>query len=153
MSGRSYSKIYIHTIWHIKSYAVEIKPEHREGLYANIATTLKEMECIPISINGTGNHVHVLMVLSKNYALKDIIARIKRTTSYWMKNLETYYSGFVWQSGYSAFSVSQSVVDTTRAYINNQEEHHKRMSFEQELKRFLDLYGVNYDPKYLFSYD
>ena len=111
------------------------------------------MECIPIIINGTGNHVHVLMVMSKNYAVKDVIARMKRPTSSMMKLHERYYSDFAWQSGYSAFSVSQSVVPTTIEYIKNQEAHHKKMSFEEELKKFFDLYGINYDPKYLFSYD
>lgn len=152
MSGRSYSKIYIHAIWHIKTGSVEIKKEHREHLYANMALAIKEMDCIPIIINGTANHVHVLMVLSKNYAVKDVIARIKRTTSYWLRGLEPYYLDFSWQSGYATFSVCQSIVENTISYIKSQEAHHLKLSFEEEFMRFLNLYHIDYDPKYLASY-
>ena len=153
MSGRSFTKIYIHAVWHIKFDSVEIKPEHRSHLYANMGAALKELGCEPIIINGTGNHVHALFVLSKNYAVCDVIARVKRTTSCWIKQQEQYYFKFAWQSGYAAFSVSQSVLDTTVEYIKNQEAHHKKMSFEEEFVKFLNLNRIKYDTTYLFSFE
>lgn len=153
MSGRSYTKIYIHAVWHIKLGSVTIKPEHTEHLYANIACSLNQIGCSTVVVNGTANHVHVLFVLSKNISVSDAIARVKRTTSSWLKNVERYYADFAWQSGYAAFSVSQSVVPSTIEYIKNQETHHQKVSFEEEFRKFLDLYGITYDEKYVYSYE
>lgn len=153
MSGKSFCQIYVHAIWHIKFDSVEIKDEHKSHLYSTIFVTIKKEECTPVIVNGTGNHVHILMIMSKDCAVKDVIARIKRTTSFWLHNLDPYYSKFSWQTGYAAFSVSQSVVDKTVTYIKNQESHHKKMSFEEELKRFLNLYHVEYNPKFIAKYD
>ena len=80
-----------------------------------------------------------------------IVEEIKRNSSRWIKNFDpVYYRFFAWQGGYAAYSISQSVVDKTLQYIDNQKEHHARHSFAEEYKAFLDLYKVEYDEKFVF---
>ena len=108
-------------------------------------------ESIPILINGTSDHIHILCVMSRNIALAKLIEEIKRHSSRWIKTRKSYYKQFAWQGGYSGFSVSQSLHDKTKGYIQNQEEHHKKMSFKEELIAFLKEYGIEYDERYLWT--
>jgi REP element-mobilizing transposase RayT len=89
--------------------------------------------------------------MSKNIALAKLTEEIKRHSSRWIKTKGKQYEQFAWQGGYSGFSVSQSLHDKTKHYIENQEEHHKKMSFREELIAFLVEYGVEYNEQYLWS--
>lgn len=97
------------------------------------------------------DHVHALLLLSRQETVSHLVEEIKRNSSRWIKTLSTRYATFAWQGGYAAFSVSQSVVDKTIAYISNQEEHHKKQSFRDEYLEFLDLYNVDYNEHYVFT--
>jgi REP element-mobilizing transposase RayT len=88
--------------------------------------------------------------MSKNIALAVITEEIKRHSSRWIKTQDGYYKHFAWQAGYAGFSVSQSLHDKTKHYIEKQEEHHKKMSFKEELILFLKEYGIEYDERYLW---
>ena len=76
---------------------------------------------------------------------------MKRNSSRWMKAFNPKYHDFAWQGGYAAFSVGQSVVDKTIQYVDNQQEHHRKLSFQDEYLQFLKLYGIEYDDRYVFS--
>ncbi len=89
--------------------------------------------------------------MSKNIALSKLIEEIKRHSSRWIKSRGTDYKLFAWQGGYSGFSVSQSLHDKTKMYIENQEVHHKKMTFKEELIAFLIEYGIEYDERYLWT--
>lgn len=149
--SQSLSKLYVHLIFHIKDSLVPIKTEDKNDLYAYIGSIIKDNESIPILINGTGDHIHILCVMSKNIALAKLIEEIKRHSSRWIKTRQPYYRQFAWQGGYAGFSVSQSLHDKTKGYIQNQEEHHKKMSFKEELIAFLKEYGIEYDERYLWT--
>lgn len=149
--SQSLSKLYIHLIFHIKNPLVTIRQEEKNSLYAYIGTILKDNGSIPIIINGTNDHVHILYVMSKNISLASIVEEIKRHSSRWIKTLDPYYKKFAWQGGYAGFSVSQSIHDKTVHYIANQEQHHKKMSFREELIAFLKEYEIEYDERYLWS--
>ena len=120
-------------------------------LYAYMATILKELESPPIIIGGMPDHIHVLCILSKNYALKKIVEEIKKHTSKWLKTKSNVLTNFRWQNGYGAFSVSQSQVGKVKTYILNQKKHHKKRLFKDELLDFLDKYGIDYDEQYLWK--
>jgi len=79
------------------------------------------------------------------------VEEIKRHSSRWIKTLDPHYSKFAWQGGYAGFSVSQSLHDRTKNYIENQEEHHKKQTFKEEVTKFLEEYGVDYNAEYFFE--
>ena len=101
-------------------------------------------------INGVEDHVHVLCIMSKNIALAKLVEEIKKNSSRWIKSKNDYYNKFAWQGGYSGYSVSASLHDKTKKYIENQEEHHKKMTFKEELVLFLKEYDTEYDEKHLW---
>ncbi|MEI8114804.1 MAG: transposase [Bacteroidia bacterium] len=149
--SQSLSKLYIHLIFHIKNSQVPIRQEEKKVLYAYIGTILKDNGSIPILINGTNDHMHILCVMSKNSSLASLVEEIKRHSSRWIKTMDPHYKQFAWQGGYAGFSVSQSIHDKTKRYIANQEEHHKKMTFREELLVFLKEYEIEYDERYLWS--
>jgi len=149
--SQSLSKLYVHLIFHIKNQEIDIKTEDFDELYAYIGAIIKDSQSIPIAINGTNDHLHILCVMSKNIALAKLTEEIKRHSSRWIKGKGNHYRQFAWQGGYSGFSVSQSVHDKTKTYIENQKDHHKRVSFGEELIAFLKEYGVDYDERYLWT--
>ena len=148
---QSLSKLYIHATFHVKYNSPLLRKQEYVDLYAYIGQILKSLDCTPIQIGGVENHVHILCIMSKNIALAKLMEEVKRNSSRWIKTKDDYYRNFAWQGGYGCFSVSQSVVDRTRRYIINQEEHHHKMTFEEEYLTFLKEYGVSYDEAYLFS--
>ncbi len=149
--SQSLSKLYVHLIFHIKNNGVKIKAEDSNELYAYIGGIIKDNQSVPICINGTDDHIHILCVMSKNIALAKLMEEIKRHSSRWIKAKGVHYKNFFWQGGYSGFSVSQSVHQRTKNYIENQKEHHKKTSFKDELLAFLTEYGVDYDERYLWT--
>lgn len=149
--SQSLSKIYIHIVFHIKNLNTPILDQDKKELYAYMGSIIKDNGSIPILINGTSNHVHILCVMSKNIALAKLTEEIKRHSSRWIKTKGKHYAKFAWQGGYAGFSVSQSLHDRTKNYIENQEEHHKRRTFKEELLAFLQEYGVEYNEQYLWT--
>jgi putative transposase len=149
--AQSLSKLYVHIIFHIKNHHVTIRNEDKKDLYAYIGSIIKDNGSIPILINGISDHVHILCVMSKNIALAKLTEEIKRHSSRWIKTRGTYYKQFAWQGGYAGFSVSHSIHDKTKRYIENQEDHHKKMIFKEELVPFLKEYGIEYNEQYLWT--
>jgi putative transposase len=141
----------VHIVFHIKNSQAPIRTEDKKSLYAYIGSVIKTNSSIPISINGTRNHIHIFCIMSKNIALAKLTEEIKRHSSRWIKTIGPQYEKFAWQGGYAGFSVSQSVIERTKRYIENQEEHHKRMTNEMELIAFLKEYGIEYDERYLLK--
>ena len=149
--SQSLSKLYVHIIFHIKSPSTKIRKEEKSELYSYIGSIIKDNESIPIMINGVEDHVHILCVMSKNIALAKIVEEIKRHSSRWIKTKGSHYKKFAWQGGYGGFSVSQSLHDKTKQYIQNQEKHHQKISFMEEYLLFLKKYGMDYNEKYLWD--
>ncbi|MCD8167115.1 MAG: transposase [Bacteroides sp.] len=148
--AQSLSKLYVHLIFHVRYPACTIHSSHIDRLYAYIGTVIRNNDCIPIQIGGMPDHIHVLCVLSKNLSMAKLVEEIKRNSSRWIKQIDSRYSGFAWQGGYGAFSVSPSVCDKTVAYIRNQDTHHQKSSFREEYLLFLQEYGITYDENYLW---
>ena len=130
--AQSLSKLFVHIIYHIKTSSVRIRKEDKSDLYAYIGAVIKSKDSIPILINGMEDHVHILCVMSKNISLAKLVEEIKGNSSRWIKTFHPYYKSFAWQGGYGGFSVSPSLHDKTKKYIENQEEHHKKMTFQEE---------------------
>ncbi len=150
--SQSLSKLFIHIIFHVKdSNETYIKKSDKENLYAYIGSIIKDNDSIPIIINGTQDHIHILCVQSKNIALSKLVEEIKRHSSRWLKQYDNFYRVFAWQGGYGCFSVSPSLHDKTYKYIQNQEEHHKKLSFKDEYILFLNEYNIEYNEDFLWK--
>lgn len=149
--AQSLSKLYVHLIFHIKYSSVEIREADEQWLYAYIGSVIKTNESIPIIINGVEDHVHILCVMSKNIALAKLVEEIKRHSSRKIKEIDNYYKSFAWQGGYGGFSVSPSLHDRTKRYIELQKEHHKKRTFKEEYLIFLKEYGIEYNEQYVWN--
>lgn len=150
--SQSLAQLYIHIIFHTrKSNNSTILPADQNKLYAYIGSIIKHLDSIPLAINSTDNHVHILCSLSKNLPLARLTQKIKQHSSKWLKGLSDHYINFSWQRGYAGFSVSSSLYKKTYKYINMQEEHHKILSIKDELILFLKEYEVDFDLRYLLE--
>ena len=149
--AQSLSQLYVHIVFHVKNNVILIRSEDEKELYAYIGGIIKANESFPIKINGTGDHLHILTTMSKNISLSKFVEEIKRNSSRWIKSKGDYYRFFAWQGGYSGYSVSQSKVPIVEKYIENQKEHHKKETFQEEYVKFLREYNVDFDEKYLWT--
>ncbi|MBR5716196.1 MAG: transposase [Bacteroidales bacterium] len=144
-------KIDIHLIFHVKTTGVNMQKEDLPQIFQYLGGTIKGLNGIPFEIGGVEDHVHILTSLPKSISLVDFVREIKASSSKWIKQLNVRYKLFAWQDGYGAFSVSPSLMDKTIEYIRKQEEHHRKRSFQEEYKLFLEAYGIKYDDRYVFS--
>ena len=144
-------KMNVHIVFHVKSTGIKMRTEDLERIFSYIGGIINGIGGIPMEVGGVENHIHILTTLPKDMSLSDFVRIIKTDSSRWIKKIDDYYSRFSWQIGYGAFSVSSSVVDRTVNYIRNQSRHHKRRTFRDEYKLFLEAYGVEYDERYAFD--
>jgi REP element-mobilizing transposase RayT len=105
------------------------------------------MNGVPETVGGVTDHVHLLASLRPTHRIADVLRDLKKDSTNWVK--ENFDRSFKWQEGYAAFTVSPSAIKAVRRYIENQEEHHRRYSFVDELKELLAKAGITYDEKYL----
>jgi putative transposase len=147
--GQSLSQIYVHLIFGTKNRYPFIFDKIENELHKYIAGSLFELESPAIKINSMPDHIHILFRLSKKHTLIKIIEQIKKESSKWMKLQGI--DGFTWQIGYGAFSVSSSKVEVVSNYIINQKEHHKNVSFKDEVEDFMNEYQISeYDSEYFW---
>ncbi|MBQ7279217.1 MAG: transposase [Bacteroidales bacterium] len=149
--AQSLSKIYLHIIFHVKNTSPHIADEHLARMHSYIGQLINTTGCQTIRVGGIGDHVHILCTLSRNENVAHLVEEVKRNSSRWIKTIDDRYKMFAWQGGYAAFSVSQSLFDKTVAYVNNQREHHKKMSFHDEYLQYLKLYNIEFDEQYVWA--
>lgn len=148
---QSLARNLIHLIYSTKNRRSFISDHVREGLFTYQAGIFKQWESPAIVIGGIDDHVHALFSLSKNYALKKVVEEVKRGSSRWMKTQGEHFRDFYLQTGYGAFSVSQSNVDTVVKYIETQTEHHRLVTFQDELRALLKRHGIAFDERYVWD--
>ena len=150
--SQSLAKIWTHLIFSTKErYPFLSDKTVREQLHAYMASILRNHECPTLLVGGTADHVHSLFVLSKNHSMAQVVYEVKRSSSKWIKTQGPEHRKFYWQSGYGAFSVSQSHVEQVRRYILGQERHYRKVTFQDEYREFLKRYEVEYDKRYLWD--
>lgn len=142
----------VHMVFSTKHRMPWIPEGMRDRLYAYQAGIYKQWESPALAIGGVDDHVHSLISLSKNHALKKAVEEVKKGSSKWMKtdsgmgNLE-----FYWQNGYAAFSVSHTNCERVKRYIHNQHEHHRQKTFQEELREFFRSQGIEFDERYVWD--
>ena len=140
----------VHVVFSTKNRANLITPTIEPDLYKYISGTLRKMESPCLKIGGTANHLHLLVSQSKNIALAFLLEELKKSSSKWIKQQDASLRLFKWQDGYGAFTIGQSKVATLRRYIELQKIHHRRRSFQDELRGLLKKYRVDYDERYIW---
>ena len=150
--SQSLSKMWCHLIFSTKDRFPFLTDQHtREELHAYMAGILSKHDCPTLQVGGFIDHVHALFVLSKNCSIAQIVYEVKRSSSKWIKTKGQIYKKFYWQSGYGAFSVSQSHVEQVRRYILTQEQHHHKVTFQDEFREFLQRYDMEFDERYVWD--
>jgi putative transposase len=149
--ANSYTSTYIHYVFSTKNRELTIDNELKTRLHAYLGGIAKEVKMNPIAIGGTANHVHVLVFMPSVMSLSKGIQLLKANSSRWVHEEFPRKSYFSWQVGYSGFSVSPKQIQNVSNYINNQEEHHRIRTFEEEYLSFLRDSGIEFDEKYVWG--
>jgi len=150
--SQSLSKIYLHIVFSTKNRTPFLRDQSiRSKMHAYLAGAFKGMESPAVLIGGTEDHVHVLCRFSRDRTVSQLIRESKRTSSKWIKTQHVDCRRFQWQVGYGAFSVSASLVEKVRKYIESQEQHHKKFSFQEEFRRLLKKHGIEFDERYVWD--
>lgn len=143
--SHSYNKIWIHAVWSTKERLPIIKPEIETVIFAFISNQFKESGCPVRIINGMPDHIHCLFLLNPQKSISEVIKQIKGSSSHFINKENLIKEKFSWQTGYSAFSVSESAVDKVYKYITNQKQHHQKRTFQKEYEEFLELHDLKMD--------
>jgi len=141
--AHSYTNLLYHIVYATKERRPLIDDEFQPRLYDYIGGTIRGLKSTSLEIGGVEDHVHILAKLPPTIAVADFLEKLKANTSKWAKSVRR---EFGWQEGYSAFTVSESQVNRVRRYIQNQREHHAKVSFRDELIALLEAHGLKYDP-------
>ena len=146
--SHSYAQNIVHVVFSTKGRAKCIAPSAQGQLWAYITGICKNEGIFVHAIGGTTDHLHCLLQLPPTHNLAQSIGGIKANSSRWLRDTAR---EFAWQEGYAAFSVSASLVPAVRRYIQNQEAHHRKMSFDDEFRVLLRKHGVDFDPKFVLG--
>jgi REP element-mobilizing transposase RayT len=150
--AQSLSRLWTHLIFSTKDRFPFLRDKVLRGeMHAYLVEMLRIHDCQTLIVGGVEDHTHSLFALSRTHSIASVVKEVKRTSSGWIKTTSRRMSKFYWQGGYAAFSVSQSNLTDVIRYIENQEEHHKRVTFQDEYRAFLKAYGIEFDERYVWD--
>jgi len=147
----SYSSLLVHVIFSTKGRARSLDPSIRPDLFAYMGGIVREMRGAARLINGTEDHVHMLLSLPADIAVAECLRVVKTNSSRWIHETFARYRSFAWQMGYGAFTVSVSNEKQVFKYIQDQERHHRRITFEEEFVALLRKHGIAFDERFLWK--
>jgi putative transposase len=147
----TFSNLLYHIVYSTKDRVPSIVGDLREPLYEYMGGIIRGERGILLEIGGVPDHVHLLAKFKTDVAVSMMVQKIKGKSSGWVNERSSDTGHFEWQAGYGIFSVSESLVDKVRRYIRNQEKHHKKVSFKDELISLLKKNGIPYDERYLLG--
>jgi putative transposase len=140
--------LHYHIVFSTKNRFPYIENAWRPRLHEYLGGTVRGLGGVPLQVGGVSDHVHLLIGLKAIHAVADIVREVKKASNSWVQ--ETVERKFQWQEGYGAFTVSRSDIGGLTDYIANQEEHHRKRTFQEEYLAFLEEQGIEYDPRYLW---
>jgi REP-associated tyrosine transposase len=149
---QSLSAVYIHLVFSTKERRPLLSDKTvRDALHAYIGGISKTLECPPIIVGGVEDHVDLLCRFSRTITQAEWVKEVKRVSNGWLKEQGRGYAEFEWQGGYADFSVSPSNLEQVKHYIGSQEDHHRKMSFQEELRVLLRKHDVEFDERYVWD--
>lgn len=151
--AHTFSQYYSHLVWSTKNRFPLITEQIQERLYPYIVKTVEDHKGKVLALNGMSDHVHLLISHKVTLSISELMRDLKSATS---KFIRTAYADsdlrlFSWQEGYGAFSIGQSTLEAAIKYVQNQQEHHQKFTFEQEYLEFLKRNKIQYDPRFVFD--
>jgi REP element-mobilizing transposase RayT len=149
--AHTFTNLLTHIVFSTKHRTPQIDQKLKPQLLAYMGGIVREINGVALLINGTADHVHLLVRLPATVALADVLRLIKTNSSRWVHEQWPSRSDFAWQTGYGAFSVSQSNAEAVLRYIARQEEHHRKVSFQQEMIAYLRRNKIEYDERYIWD--
>ena len=147
----TYTNIRVHFVWSTKNREPLIAQKFESELHAYLGGILRKRKHLLISAGGMEDHIHLLVGMHPQQSISDLARDMKANSSSWIHDHQEGLSGFAWQAGYGAFSVSQSSVPAVVRYIENQREHHKILSFQEEFISMLKHHEISYDERYIWD--
>ena len=149
--AHTFTNLQTHVIFSTKDRVPAIKPELKADLHAYMGGIIRELEGKAVTINGTGDHVHLLLSMPPSLSISETLRVLKTNSSKWVNGERGMGKRFAWQVGYGAFSVSHSNAPAVARYIQAQQEHHRKVSFQEEFVAFLKRHGIQFDERYIWE--
>ena len=148
---QSLSAVYIHLVFSTKHRQPFLRDKGlRQNLHSFLGGTSKTLDCPPLLVGGVEDHVHMLARFGRTISQAEWVKELKRVSNMWVKEQKG-PANFEWQGGYAAFSVSQSNLEQVRRYIANQETHHQKVSFQDELRALFTKHEIDWDERYVWD--
>jgi len=148
---QSFSLVIVHIIFSTKDRAPIPDRDLPRELHLYLGTVARNLDCECYRAGGVSNHVHLAIRLSRTITVAKLIEELKVASSKWLKSKSSATANFSWQRGYGTFSIGPSDLPALLAYIDTQEEHHRKFSFEDEFRALLKKYGVDFDERYMWD--
>lgn len=149
--ANTYTQIHVQFVFAVKFRNGLIHASFKEELYQYISGIIKANNHKLLAINGMPDHLHIFIGMRPTQSISDLLQDIKGSSSKWINEKKFLKVKFEWQEGYGAFSYSKSHVKNVIEYIQNQENHHKKESFREEYLKFLKVFEIEYDERYIFN--
>ncbi|NOY42947.1 MAG: IS200/IS605 family transposase [Planctomycetes bacterium] len=149
--SQSLSNVLLHIVFSTKNRQQWIDTKLEQELFPYIAKICNELDCPIHKVGGTDDHIHIACSLARTVEISKLLATIKANSSRWIKSKGSHVENFSWQNGYGVFSVGQSQLDSLKKYIAGQREHHRRETFQDEFRKLLFKYQVDYDERYVWD--
>jgi len=147
---QSLARLLVHLIFSTKNRMAFLQsPQIRSEVHAYLTSTLRGLDCEPVQVGGVADHVHLLFGLSRTISLAELVKDLKTSSTKMMRDKG--HRDFSWQTGYGAFSVSESNKSAIIEYIVNQETHHRKMTFQEEIRVLLKKHSVCFDERYIWD--
>jgi putative transposase len=148
---QSLSLVIVHLVFSTKDRAALISPEMLPRLHAYLAEVARGLGCQAYRVGGVADHVHLALTLPRTVTQGDLVKELKTASHHWLGKQDGRYANFAWQRGYGIFSVGKSQLAALEQYIENQEAHHRRRTFQDEFRDLLARYGVSWDEAYVWD--
>jgi REP-associated tyrosine transposase len=149
--GHTATNVLVHFIFSTRHRAPQISPEVEGDLHAYLGGIIRELGGVAVCINGMNDHVHLLVRMPSTHSVADLARLVKTNSSRWVHERWPQRKSFGWQTGYGAFSVSESGQNAVREYILHQQQHHARRSFKEEFVVFLQKNHIAIDGEHLWT--
>lgn len=147
----TYTQLHIQFVFAVQYRAALIQPDWKERLHQYLTGIIQLNKHKMLQINSMPDHIHILIGHRPYQSISSLIQNVKSESSKWINDNQFTGSQFAWQEGYGAFSYSKSSIPNVIRYIQNQEKHHRKRTFLQEYKAFLDAFEINYDERFIFN--
>jgi REP element-mobilizing transposase RayT len=148
---QSFASITLHIVFSTKNRVPHLTSDVRPDIHHYVGGTIRGNHCAPLAVGGVADHIHLLVGWGREISVVEFVKVVKASSTRWAHDTIPALAGFSWQAGYGAFSVSHDRVDAVRRYIENQEEHHRTVSFQYEYREFLRKHNIEWDERYVWD--